>query len=412
MPWTIGASGIDPRTQVETGDKILCFTISGCCFERDPSDKGENKEQEELECSIVYEEILVNTPERPSLFKEFEEAKQEQEKPGETVTIAKEDSEVENSSYILEPESSERSLNNNSVEECQGTRGRIKKSDEATTQELNKIIVEKLVFAMPMSIYREMEKKKDDLTPLSVIPQAMTLIRDSPDEKKCMKIMNGSVKSSDSEDSESDEEEEEHAEAKKKEKHTKKLLKEWTRKSEAAPKVEQDTAKKEAHDERMAALEKQLAQLSVNLVQWQEGQQKEEVKEKQGEKPAQPNYNQYQGGGNRGGGYRGGYRGRGGYHYQSQNHQGSYQNNFQQPFGQAHSPQQPFHNYSQMGYMPQQQQPPQQRATMSYAQAQPQMTQQNPQQGQQFNPQRGRKRCYTCGSTWHLQYNRNRQSKN
>ncbi|KAJ1529981.1 hypothetical protein ONE63_006709 [Megalurothrips usitatus] len=341
---------MQPRTKVEAGDRILCFTFPAAVSREIQATRGEIKEQEELECSIVYEEILVNTPERPSLLKEFEEAKQEQEKPGETVTIAKEDSEVENSSYNLEPESSVRSLNNNSVEESvkepeeelkviaetkieftmpdtpaimlgerklpkfggnpnesfrqffeefevyrshfklapndimphfksafkgnalkllnsilqakkdesykdvcaklkefysrstQLPKARQKlynekkkknesmedymvrmvdivmstESDEATTQELNKIIVEKLVFAMPMSIYREMEKKKDDLTPLSVIPQAMTLIRDSPDEKKCMKIMNGSGKSSDSEDSESDEEEEEHAEAKKK----------------------------------------------------------------------------------------------------------------------------------------------------------------------------------------------------
>jgi len=61
---------------------------------------------------------------------------------------------------------------------------------EANTKELNDIIVKKLVYALPISIYRVMHSK-EGLTPLTVIPEAMNLIREAPDEKECMRKITG-----------------------------------------------------------------------------------------------------------------------------------------------------------------------------------------------------------------------------
>jgi len=279
---------------------------------------------------------------------------------------------------------------------------------EGNTKEMNEIIVEKLVKALPVSIYREMIKK-EELTPLTVIPQALELIREAPDEKECMRVIRGVSGKDTSDSSPSSDSDSEDEENKKRKKRMEKLLKDWTEKKNT-PKVQEEPSKKEERNETVAALAKEIEKLSINLVQWQESQKKQKEENKQEQKPEQPNNSQQRGGRNNGwGGYRGGQRGRGYY-------QQGYQHNYQQPQGQSnsqmgyfpnpHQHQAPQQQFQQGGQMPLNiGPPPQQWATMGGHRSPP-----FPQQHYSNMPQYGqsqgeRKRCWNCNSTWHLSFN-------
>jgi len=309
-------------------------------------------------------------------------------------------------------------------------------TEELNARELNNIIVEKIMYALPAPIYRQLLSSQADLTPLTVIPEAMKLIREAPDEKKSMKIMRGLKKRSEdsSSDSDSSSGSEEEADNKKgkKDKRLKNLLKEWSKKKEEKEEqhLVQESKKtekpREVQEDSMAVLAKQMESLSVNLINWQKQQElkTQENKLQERNKQEQRDF------GDQGRG-RGGYRGRGGHNYQGNGYQGYQQLSISQ-MGYL-PPQQYLQSQTQQGvqFAPRQQQqqqpqggmwatmggpypqnsqhtsnmPPQMQAPM----IQPQSNYQGPQQQSQY---RERKRCFNCGSTWHLRYNCDKPPKN
>jgi len=194
--------------------------------------------------------------------------------------------------------------------------------EHGAIEELQTLIVDKLLEALPPQIYRILDKKRRDLVPCQVIPEALKHIEGAPDEKKCKRIIYGDDYSDSEESSSSSDSEEEHHSRKKKKKDSfeKKLLGEPRERAatreEKVPQVEAKSSTSNEGQDLVDTIAKEFNKLSINLLEWQKEMAKtmQHSNSRSNDKGDQQaaGYSQ----GNSQNTYQGRGRGRGGYNYQ------------------------------------------------------------------------------------------------